>query len=478
MGQDYLPLIQNYTLEYLKGGVMGYDTLDVALFKTLEGFSSVDQFMGEHIEQIMRTTRPFTGEAFYERKDIVAADSWEYERTMLKNTEFMVNTELTIQAIERAAGRPNSWGNIVMDALDLLQDDRDWLMKLSAIGDGTGRLGVVKGNTGITESSDTFTVTLDNTYDDFGWDNCWLLRPGMKIDIRNASGADLGSTCNGLRIDSVTQGTRSTSGYAAVDGTFTFTTTAALVGSGEPLENPDNFIVYLSGSAGSIATAEMSAGTTASDTTKLMTGLTGIVTDNVIFGSGAHAYFQGRTRATHPALKSQVTRLNNGVPTDSWDATTISNVVRNLMIGNYRVKPSDLVILCNSRIAMAMHNLNISATYGGAGGISVTVPNGQQAFQAVTGSRIAQAFIAPDGTPIPIVIDETLPPHYLFVLNKPNFTLYRNGWGFVSDMNTGVWMRTAGGRKLAYEAPYRGWVQLGVDRCDTCAVLSDLGYNI
>lgn len=466
---DYSTLVNNFTIEYLKGGVMGYDTLDVALFKTLEGYCSTDEFMGEHIEQIMRTTRPFTGEAFYERKNIVDADSWEYERTMLKNTEFMVNTELTIQAMERASGRPNSWGNIVADALDLLNDDRDWLLKLSAIGDGTGRLARVKscseaGSTGV------YTVTVDNTYDDFGWDNCWLLRDGMKVDIYNSTTAVSGAT--GLRIDTVTNGTRvSTSGtpYAAADGTFKFTAATGLTIS-------DNFVVYLAGSYGAIATAEMSGGATASDTTKLMTGLTGIINDNVIFGSGAHAYFQGRARATHPALKAKVTRLNNGVPT-TWDGNTISDAVRTLMVGNKRVKPSEMSILCNSQIAMSMHNMNISSS-GGAGGISVQVPSGNAAFQAITGSRIAQAFIAPDGTPIPIVIDETMPPHYLFIINKPNFTLYKNGWGFVNDYKTGVWQPKRDSRQLAYEAPYRGWVQLGVDRCDTCAVISDLRCDL
>lgn len=471
-GPDYSTLINNFTLDVLKGGVMGYDDLDVALFKTLQGFSKVDEFHGDTVEQIMRTTRPYTSEAMTERKAMPEGKSWAYLRTQLRNTEFMTNSELTIQDMQRARGGSDSWGDIVMEALQLQIDDRDHFLKISALGDGTGRLGVVKGNTGITESSDTFTVTLDNTYDNFGWDNCWLLSPGMKIDIRNASGADLGSTCNGLEVVSVTQGTRTAAGnYAAVDGTFTFVSTAALVGTGEVLENPDNFIIYMSGSAGALASSELTA-----DTTKMMTGLTGIVTDDVIFGAGSHAYFQGRARATFPALKSKVTRLNSGTPT-TWDGTTISTAIRDLTTGITRVKSSDLVIMCNGLVAMAMHNMNISST-GGAGAYQVSVPSGQAAFQAVTGSRYSEVFIAPDGTPIPIVIDDTLPPHYMFILHKPSFTLYKNYWGFVNDYGTGIWQPKRMSRALIYEAPWRGYVQLGVDRCDGCAVISDLRHDL
>ena len=59
-GPDYSTLINNFTLDVLKGGIMGYDDLDVALFKTLQNFSKVDEFHGDTVEQIMRVTRPYT----------------------------------------------------------------------------------------------------------------------------------------------------------------------------------------------------------------------------------------------------------------------------------------------------------------------------------------------------------------------------------------------------------------------------------
>jgi len=472
-GPDYSTLINNFTLDVLKGGIMGYDDLDVALFQTLSGFSKVDEFHGDTVEQIMRTTRPYTSEAMIERKDMPEGKSWAYLRTQLRNTQFMTNSELTIEDMQRARGGSDSWGDIVMEALQLQIDDREHFMKLASIGDGTGRLGKIKADnaTGVTEDTNVFTVILSNTYDNFGWDNCWLLSVGMKVDIRDASGDALGAACNGLEITSVTQGTRSLSGHAAVDGSFTFTSTTDLIGSGGLLENPSGFLVYMAGSAGKIATSELTA-----DTTTVMTGLTGIVTDNVIFGSGNHAYFQGRARASFPALKAQVTRLNSGTPT-TWDGTTISTAIRSLTTGITRVKPSDLVIMCNGQIAMAMHNMNISST-GGAGAYQVSVPTGNAAFQAVTGSRYSEVFIAPDGTPIPIVIDDTIPPHYMFILHKPSFTLYKNYWGFVNDYGTGIWQPKRMSRALIYEAPWRGYVQLGVDRCDGCAVISDLRYDL
>ena len=469
-GPDYSTLINNFTLDVLKGGVMGYDDLDVALFKTLQGFSKVDEFHGDTVEQIMRTTRPYTSEAMTERKDMPEGKGWAYLRTQLRNTQFMTNSELTIEAMQRARGGSDSWGDIVMDALQLQIDDRDHFLKIAALGDGTGRLGRVKktveaGSTGV------YTVTLDNTYDDFGWENCWLLSPGMSITIYNATTPVTGAIA--VEITSVTQGTRADGAtQAAVDGTFTFTSTTGLTAlTGTSGTASDNFVVYMAGCYGALASTEMTA-----DTTTMMTGLTGIVTDDVIFGAGSHAYFQGRARSTFPALKAKVTRLNNGTPT-TWDGTTISTAIRNLTTGITRVKPSDLVIMCNGQIAMAMHNMNISST-GGAGAYQVSVPSGQAAFQAVTGSRYSEVFIAPDGTPIPIVIDDTVPTQYMFILHKPSFTLYKNYWGFVNDYGTGIWQPKRMSRALIYEAPWRGYVQLGVDRCDGCAVISDLRHDL
>lgn len=454
--QSYLTLANNYMKTIPTNEIMPFEKLDVKLFKLLSGYAKHERFEGDKKENMIRVDQPYTGEAFWESKDMPEGDTWNYEKTTLELREIFVTSELTMQAMQRAEGLPGSWGNIIEEALKLMKIDYNWLMKVTAMGDGSGKLALVAsaseaGTTGV------YTLTCDNSYLEWGWENTAFIRKGMKIDIYR--GANLVTAdCAGLRVTSVTRGRRTAAAsYAKPTGTVVFTAPTGITFA-------DGDIIYLAGSKD-----------------KLPMGLTGIVSDGVIWGSPST--YLGLSRLTRdymkPGVVRQATDFGSGSPTDGtptdWDTSVITDALEELANGPMMVPESELIILTNSKLASTLYRLGTQT----AGGIVLNANSPEGLNMPVVGSQYAKVFLGPNGGHIPIEVDMAIPEHVIYILHRNSFEMYDRGApDFIRDYDTGIWEPKRNSRKIIYEAPFHGYFQMSAPRVDTMGVIMDLRTDL
>lgn len=429
--------------------------LNIGLYDLLSGEINQTAFQaGEYYEFLIKTKQPYTARGFGENIDLPLPRSTAYEMAKIALKEMIVTAGVSKQARDKATGGTASWGNIVADAIDMMHTDFKTLLAIAALGDGSGKLARIKAstshaNTGATVEGIVYDYTpigtADNTYLDFGWDNVLMMKPNMLVDIYRGSALQVEKAL----VVSVTPGLRNNG--AAADGSFTLYT----VGDYTPT---DNDVIYLHGCYA----------------TGLPMGLTGLVTDNSIFGAGTTT-FQTLTRASYASLLSPCYDATDfaagaaGTP-DVWDLSVITDAITQTF--NNTGKTVD-ALLVNASLALCMSRLNKSND------MIVSVASQSAGYSApVAGAQIAKTFIGPNGEMIPIKCDPTIPPNVLFGLCTDDLAMYTKGnFDFLREYGE-IWEPARDSRKTNYEAPYGGYLQLGAKRCDTSFILMDLKTNL
>jgi hypothetical protein len=467
------------------------------LYDALKSKVTKDGFYGDLAEILIQTSYPFTGQAFGQNVAIPYPDDFGFVKQFIPLKEVIVNAGITRQALIRATGGNASWGRAVDTVLQNQRRDFKWLMELASIGDGTGRLARVSA---ASHSGGVITITCDNTYADFGWENVALIKKGMFVEIYTADGLQIGDvattgaagdgTRNAFEVTGVTFGDRANG--AATTGTFTIAVTNDITATTRAIENDS--IVYLAGTKS--LSLNDSAGTgsgattcyeitnysgSADTTTALPMGLLGIVQTTATgrtYSDGAIDLtmdtFQGLARASYNSLNAYVWQAGDfggtdGTPTD-WDLSVISDAMN--QVKDDTGGETDL-LLCSSQLAMAIHRRNRSE-----GGISVNVGTTGGLNQNAVGSQYASQFLCPDGRVIPIMVSKTIPANCLYGLCTEDLMWYSKGDFDFLRLNGDVWDKSYDDRYANFEAPFGGMTQLAATRCDRQFVIQDMKTNI
>lgn len=466
--------LNNYMMNYPSRRIVANEITDAPLLEALKKNIDTESFRGDNIEILIKTKQPFTGKAHYEDADIPYPKDTAFVKQLIPLREVIVNAGLTRQAMMRATGGAASWGRIVDDVLRDQQVDFKWLLNLACMGNGTGALARVGANADgavavVPSEADTVVIYCDNTYTDFGWENVALMKAGMSVDLWDTSGGAYVTGGKGLEVISVGFKSRSNGAFAApAAGTSCFTVQCASEAAATALAAAiqDNDVVYLYDSKDN-----------------LPMGLAGIVQDGTLYGSiQALTDFQGLTRSKYSSLRARTyaaassgSAIGFGAASDNpaygtpckWGLSVISDAIADVARGGGRGKTD--MLLCSSALAMAIQRKSATES-----NITVNVSTTGKMNQPASGSQYANKFICPDGRIIPIVVAETIPENVLYGLCLDDWNWFPFGdFDFVREYGE-IWEPSRGDRKTNVEAPYGGFYNVGVNRCDNQFRIIDL----
>jgi len=493
--------LNNFMKNYASGIIVPDQYVWGSLYDALKANVKKNEFRGDAVEQLIQTTHPFTGTAFGENVDIPYPQPLGFTKNWIPLKEVIVNAGLTRQALQRATGGDASWGRSVDAVLRAQREEFRWLMELASIGDGTGRLarssagGAYEGSSSISSTGKHVTITCDNTYCDFGWENVALLKKGMWVEAYlNAGTRSAESTTYAWKVCDVTFGNRANSTPQA--GTFKIEVNADI-----NAQFDDGTVIYLAGTrsktlsdfagtgVGSPARAYWAENMQATYDVlaSLPMGLVGIVADNVNatkkyqdgVTESTHIQcqldtFQGLARASYPTLNSKVYNgadLGGAKETpEDWSLSVISDAMN--QTESDTGGKTDL-LLCSSELAMAINRQNRSEQ-----NFTVNISNSTGVNQNAVGAMYANKFLCPDGRVIPIMVSKTIPRNVLYGLCTEDLDWYTKGNFDFLKLNGEVWDKSYDDRKANFEAPFGGYSQLGARRCDRHWVIQDMKDNI
>lgn len=491
-----LTTLNNFMKDFPSGIIVPEMFLWNDLYDLLKANCKKDVFEGNNVEILIRTTDPFTFTAFGENIDIPYGDTLGYTKMRIPLKEVIATASVTKQMMDRATGGSSSWAPVMPEVLNARKQDFLWGMEHCAIGDGTGRLGRVSDST---NSGTTLTVTCDNTYTDFGWENVALIKKGMWIEAYDAGGARIADTSDGVvtststnswKVTAVTFGDRANS--TATTGTFTITATNAAtidaLGGGTNVFD-DGAIIYLAGTKSNQSAAHDDVGSTAryqstmgtATYTTLPMGLVGIVqtaSGSNTYSDGAIATtlttFQGLTRSTYTTLNAQMYDGDDlggteGTPAD-WTLSVITDAINRI----YRDTGGKVdALICSTEMAIALANQ--SATEGG---YVVNVSTTGEFDQPAPGTRYAKSFYSPHNELIPVKVMRTCPANVLYGITTEDLIWYTKGDFDDLKLTGDVWMLSPNQRKAIFEAPFGGYSQIGAKRCDRMFCIQDMKNNV
>ena len=395
--------------------------------------------------------------------------------------EFYANAAVTYNDMINQRGGNSSDVDVVAKALLDLYRGRDRYLTVAALGAGTGQLATLAISSAIAAGS-AGTLTATNTYLDLGWDNTVLLAKGMTVEIYRGSSLVATGIVGTVNINRKRNATNTQT------GTFTFTNTGE---SSYTAQAGD--AVYWNKTYG----------------VGMPMGLRGIVnpgfsSSNPIFGIDGDNPFQGhfymndsnvRTAIARTADEASIFRSQLWRPNDNdanfdepltednlsdhnsgtvvdWDLNTLSQIIDDIEQSSTNENSIDMLMMNRSMLqklwTLAEDKVEISSTWAGTMGSE---------FNTVFSTRLVSAFMKPDGTSIPIMVERMMPNNEIMGLATGDLIVARNGqFDFARNFNE-IWQPTFD-RKDNFEAPYRGFINFGSTRCDSHFCIQGLkGFN-
>lgn len=449
---DIQTTLENYMLNSMDNTLIVEDIKDFGLLDGLvENVNRTSIHKGKFVELRIQTKEPYTFGGVPEIGNLVDGGDTQYKLTLIPVKRVMANAVLTEDAIDLAkGGEYESFGNAVEDALRDMRNDFRWGMQLAALGNGYGKLARISAKS---ETSGTYTLTCDNTYDEMLIENVSLLKVGQPVSVYN--GADNTKILDGV-VTEVTKGVRTSSPTTGTVKIVSATTDATIV---------DNDYITIRSQLTQITDT----------TTTLPMGIGGIVNPGATYLTDVGlATFQGVTRSQFPCLKAKVYAADDinpgvgtpGTPTE-WALSSISDAI-------YEAHDATDVIFVNGRMAQTLARLSGVNT-----GIQVVVnsADGIPGQKAIV-DQYATELIRPDGKVIKVVRDRNLPPYVIIGICTDDIAIYpRKDPDFVREYGS-VWQPYRGDRSLKMEAPYDARYEIGARRCDRCWIMLDCNPNI
>jgi hypothetical protein len=497
--------LNNFLKDFPSGIIVETDTLwRSPLFNTLRSRVNSLEFKGGNLFEIeMQTAYSYSGQAFGERSSLPYAGNVSFVKMQLPMKQVIEPAGVTQRALDFATGGDAAWGKIVAREINAVRKQRfPWLMEIAAFGDGTGRLARVVSSS---HSAGYITVTCDNTYIDFGWENVRFIKPGMQVVAYNAAGSPIQDAASGgdgtvatkFTVTAVSFGDRNNG--TATTGTVTLECTNDLdSGTGATYCFDNGATLYLAGTRDEMGNISDSADASwkyeatnyvgsVDVRTSLPMGLTGIyqTTDtDYDYNDGSIDYtldtFQGLARASYSTLRpyffngTDITGGSGtaGTPGD-WDTSTVTdawNTVYDETDGEVNL------ILLSSQLATCWDRKN-------TGQIQVTMDaakaNGWSTY--IEGAQYAKPFRAPNGRLIPVVVSKAIPKNVMYGINTDDLHWMTKGGAFdflPLGEGGGFWRLSPGNRQLLWEAWFGGYTQLAAERCDRAFILQDLADNV
>ncbi len=433
---------------------------DVALFALLKDKFNNSKFNGNEIEILLKTKMAFRSKAHGENLDLPTPGAPKYYKMNWPLAELITTAGLTKQALDRATGGVASWGRIVEDALDDMMTDFQNILCYSMLGSGNGKLAEVASASDSGGGTNIVTVTCDNEYKDWGWDNVHLIKSGMLIEIYDSTGSSLRTAAGGSEVIDVTFGNRNNG--AATTGTFTI---ALAAGHGIV----DGDIVYIHGAK------------TDALTRPFPTGLFYYLQDGTHFSAAMQeANMYGLARSTYPALRARIYQatdfgLSSESPVDGtptlWDLSVFSDAMMDVRRGGGKGKIDCWLV--NSKLGIAIDRRNKTES-----NVQVVVSTTGSQAQKITPARKARTMEDPDGREIPILCDESIPNNCAIGLTTNDLEMHQLGaFDYLREYGD-IWEPSRGGRKTNYEAPYGGYLQLTSDQSQNHVLIQDLRDDI
>ena len=161
------------------------------LYDALKATVKTERYVGDKYDMLVQTHTNMSGQAFARGVSIPAspaAPAWVKFST--KYAEIVANTGVTSQDLRDASGGNASWEKLSLRLLlDLRKKDFRNLTEHCSIGDGSGRLArCAAGATYAAGPPKLVTLLVDNTYDDWGWENAALVQKDMWVEAYKADG--------------------------------------------------------------------------------------------------------------------------------------------------------------------------------------------------------------------------------------------------------------------------------------------------
>jgi hypothetical protein len=329
----------------------------------------------------------------------------------------------------------------------------------------------------VANDGSTTTVTCDNTYLDFGWENVARIKKDMYVEIYSAAGSQRSLNSLGYApVTAVTFGSRANS--TSTTGTFTYASAGT-----DSIADGDIVYIYGSHSSG-VHESEYAVGHT--DNVCLPIGLTGIVQSaaaDYLVDSATDYKLTTWQKVTRSSYATQLAYQYDaadfasggaaGTP-DEWDLSVITDMISD----GYRNSGKYIdTIMCSSHLAQCMHRLMRSE-----GGVNVVVSSTGGINQKIVGSETAKTFIRPDGAEIPIIVSDTIPRNVIYGLcTEDLFWLTMGDYDDLAPRLTGTggtWMKSPNDRKTNFEAPFGGYSNIAAEACNSSFVALDLRDNL
>ena len=475
--------LEHYMRDLPDGKIIANQIMDVGFFRALsENFEPRD-YAGNNIIHLLKIGRGLRGTAHAPSADMPVGATPSFKELKIPLAQLIVNASLESQALDRAEGMPGSWGKPVDDAIKDMMVDFEYLKCISALGNGKGLLARCgNGSTGDPSSNNgsVTTVKVDNSYTDFFWDNCHMLREGMLVDIYASDQTTL--RVANVEITSVTMGKRNNAAIGATYGTFTFA-------AASDYSIVDGDLVYLHGTQSKIAATNGSEGV--APARSLPMGMAYMAQNGLAFESGnmQETLAYGLARATYGALRARLYGaaddagagvLGFGLDTESpaygtptyWDVSVWDDMILDILHGSGQGKVN--TIITTSRVARSAARRSQQRF-----NFTVMIDNVRKQGTTVVGTRIPDTFIGPGGEEIKLITEEFFPNNCVLMFDSDNMAMHQPHGGFdYTRLFGNVWGPVKGNdRTDNIEAPYKGYLQFSAERFDNIAFGMDFRDN-
>ena len=454
-----LTALNNFMKNYPSGRIVPEQYVKSEVWDMMKNSVDRTAFRGEYIEVLIQTGFAYATRGMAETDEFTTGGTMGFSKQLIPIKKLSTIATLSGDAMRRASGGENSWGNLVdMSLRQMLDIDFKHHMEIAALGNGTAALArvVSVANDGGSNGVYTYTVTCDNTYTDSGIENVQLLKKGMRVDIYDGT-ALTNADCSDLVVTNVTYGNRANG--AATTGTFQFKSTVNSLESAIA----DNDVIYVAGSYN-----------------KFPMGLQGIYQGSGDGFSGVWdvSTFQNLTRSAFPTTVARVLQatdfgLSIENPTDGtptyFDLSVLTDADDQAFADSgHRI--THWVMHGDTAKAIARKNKHEN-------NITVNVSSVDGMVQAAQGGRNAQFIENSDGQKIPIVRSTCFPRNCAMGVCVDDLGVHPMG-DFDYWKNYGeIWEPSRGNRRDEFDAPYGGYINNSADRCDSGILIQDLATN-
>lgn len=420
--------------------------------------------------------------------------SLDVSKISLGILQYYANAELTAHDMEFLGGGATLHNiNVVSDSLDKMLQDIKWAQSCWAFGNGTGQLCtayVASTATGDRlQLNQTVNFDLSNTYLDLGIDGAKWLLTGKLLDVYDPTGTTKKATVlvkhiTRQRIRRTVNPVKDSFRAYVVWTTDTSGSTVRITdgdriyGRGWHDSGRDNVMQGIRQIVNPVIALDASAPTVGlwniDPTSPFQNHHRGSELQNIrtinrntddaeIFRSQLWRSNSDGTSFGRVTNTTELTSTYPGTGLCDWDLGTIRQVLDSVDFDNKNSAKVDTLFM-NSAMANMFWKISKDK-------ITITETSAQAEISSQRGFDITRAkqFIREDGTPVTIHVTPWINNNEILGMSSNDmFILEGPAAHFLSRNGGGVWEPTYMNNKDNWQAPYKGFINMGAYRCDKC----------